>query len=164
MKVRVFVLAAALAGFAQADEIRDCSALEADEARLKCYDEAMRQEAPAEPVTEVEALPAAESAEEAESVAERMFGKSADETSAIMAEAIGVEDITEISGRVVATTEDPYGRVTVKLDNNQRWKQVRVDRFDIDVGDEVVVRKAVMNSFTMQAAGGGRKTKVRRVE
>lgn len=164
MKIRLFLLAAGLAPLAQADEIGDCSTLQADEARLKCYDEAMQRVEPAEPVPEVEALPVAEPAEDTNSVPEQVFGKSADETSAIIAEATGVEDIAEISGRVVAVTEDPYGRITVKLDNGQKWRQVRADRFDVDVGDEVVVRKAALSSFALQRKSGGRQTKVRRVD
>jgi hypothetical protein len=164
MKVRLLLLAAGLAALAQADEISDCSTLQADEARLKCYDETTQRVVPAEPVPEVEALPAAEPAEDTDSVPEQVFGKSADETSEIIAAATGVEDISEISGRVVAATEDPYGRITVKLDNSQKWKQVRADRFDVDVGDEVVVRKAMLNSFALQLKSGGRKTKVRRVD
>ena len=149
MKVRLLFLAAGLASVAQADELSDCSTLQADEARLKCYDESMQKKAPAE---------------DAESVPERVFGKSADETSAIIAEASGVEDVAEISGLVVAAAEDPYGRITVELDNGQRWQQTRTDRFDVDVGEEVVVHKAALSSYTLQRKSGGRQTKVRRVD
>ena len=164
MKIRLFLLAAGLTSLAQADEFSVCATIDSDDARLKCYDEATKRVEPAEPVPEVEALPAAEPAEDTDSVPEQVFGKSADETSAIIAEATGVEDIAEISGRVVAATEDSYGRITVKLDNSQKWKQVRADRFDVDVGDEVVVRKAALSSFALQRKSGGRQTKVRRVD
>jgi len=149
VKVRLLILAAGLSPLAQADGISDCSALEADEARLKCYDEAMQRKAPAE---------------DSKSVPEQVFGKSADETSAIIAESAGVEDIDEIGGPVVAVSEDPYGRITVKLDNDQEWKQVRSERYDVDVGDEVVIRKALLNSYSLQHKSGGRKTKVRRID
>jgi hypothetical protein len=169
MKFLKFLFLAGAVSLAHAEEITDCAALESDEQRLECYDKAaQRAGAPAQDAVTEQALPKVASENEPtatpELAPEDLFGKSAEESSEIVAEAVGLENIDEISARVVAVTRDPYRRYTVTLDNGQKWQQSRTDRFDIDVGDDVVVRKAALGSFTLQNVSGGGQTKVRRVE
>lgn len=160
MKTRFFLPVAAMAAMAamaplaQADELGECATLESDEARLQCYDEAAQRAA----------APAEEAAPASVPQPKELFGKTAEETSEIIAEAAGAENVNEISGKVVAVASDPYRRYTVTLDNGQKWTQSRTDRFDVDVGDDVTVRKATLGSFTMENKSGGGQTKVRRVD
>lgn len=165
MKTRYFLPLAAMAAMAQADELSECATLESDEARLNCYDEAaQRAAAPAEEAAPAAAEPAPATTPASVPQPKELFGKSAEETSEIIAEAAGVENVDEISGKVVAVARDPYRRHTVTLDNGQKWTQTRTDRFDVDVGDDVTVRKATLGSFTMKNETDGGQTKVRRVD
>ncbi len=188
MRVTLLSLCLCFAAFLQAQVVVDCSEIESDEARLACYDErfgrsdagdqvppsaveatadvaaAPEPAATAEPAAE--SAPAVAPAPEAAPKAsgEQLFGKSSDETSAAIAEAAGVEDVSSITASATSVASDPYGKITISLDNGQRWRQVRAERFDVSVGDEVVIRRAVFGSFTLQRKSGGRKTKVRRLD
>ena len=174
-----------------AADIRDCVEIESDEERLRCYDDlAMRSagmapEPPAAPEPSTAPEPAVAAAppsapeslsvqqqptptpEAEQAVAatpEELFGKSDEEKNAAIAEAAGVEDVSSISTSVTSVTSDLHGKMTINLDNGQRWRQVRAERFDVGVGDEVVIKRAILGSFTLQNKSGGRKTKVRRVD
>ena len=163
-----------LVPYAQAGESIDCSGIESDEARLECYDEAAKHSSVSEPDSrpggEEPATPGQAVAPEVDpepapaATPEELFGKSEEDKNAAIAVAAGVEEVKNVTAAVTRVVEDPYGKITIDLDNGQRWRQVRVEPFKVSVGDEVVVRSAIMRSFSMQLKSGGRKTKVRRVD
>ena len=71
------------------------------------------------------------------------------------------ERADEIVARVTRVVKDNRGRLIIVLDNQQRWRQVSSERFQVKVGDEIVIRKAILGSFVLQQRTGGRKTTVR---
>lgn len=141
-------------------EFLGCRDVESERLRLECYD-GIADRLMAEPETSVAplAVGAPITPETAETEPENLFGKSAEDTSAIIAEA---EDVDEAVARVIRVVKDGRGRFLIVLDNQQRWRQIGSDRFKIKVGDEVVIRAAALGSFSLQQRSGGRKTKVRR--
>ena len=171
-RIIFLILSIGLVSSAPADGSLDCKNIESDDARLKCYDEGSErviaknpeslssvadQEMPA-PLTNpsmISTTPAA--------TPEQKFGQSADEMTAIIAELSGDEEVNETIAIVTSARQDGYGRIIMSLDNQQRWRQIRKERFEVKVGDEIIIRKAVLGSFSMQRRSGGRKTKVRRV-
>ena len=170
MCVTFILLAIGLAANAQAsgqlasaEEFLGCREVETERLRLECYNGiADRLVAELEAAVAPVALDAPKTPEAAATESENLFGKSAEGTSAIIAEAAGVEEVDEIVARVTRVVKDGRGRLVLVLDNQQRWRQVSSERFKIKVGDEVVIRDAALGSFVLQQRSGGRKTKVRR--
>lgn len=163
MRITFPLLCAGLVAAAHAEGPVDCSAIPSDDERLECYDVAAARDAPAAavkaaPAAAVQATPAAAP------VPEQTFGKSAEDITAIIAEAAGVEDVDEISGSVISVTRDARGRFVLLLDSQQRWRQIGAERFKIKAGDEIVIRRAALSSFALQRRSGGRKVKVRRID
>lgn len=166
MRVVIFFFGVALAATAHSDSLETCAGIDADTDRLACYDrlagrEAGEKAAAAAPApTKAEATPQAEP--EPETTPEDVFGKPPEEVYAAYAEATGVADVNEIRATVVTAGRDSRGHVMVELDNGQRWRQARKEYFKVSDGDEVVISKAVLGSYTMKRVSGGRGTKVRR--
>jgi len=180
MRIVIWFICVGLASNAQAEEI--CSDIDSDDARLRCYDEVAERSAAKELGPQSSAVdqdtpaPAADPSSVAHrdiaaaastapaATPKELFGRSAEDTSAIIADAAGVEEINKLEARAVSVTRDPYGRFVVLLDNQQRWRQVGSERFQIKAGDEIEIRRAALGSFWLQRRAGGRKTKVRRLE
>ena len=167
MRITFPLLCAGLVAAAHAEGPVDCSAIPSDDERLECYDVAAARDAPAAAAAAaVKAAPAAavQATPAAAPVPEQTFGKSAEDITAIIAEAAGVEDVDEISGSVISVTRDARGRFVLLLDSQQRWRQIGAERFKIKAGDEIVIRRAALSSFALQRRSGGRKVKVRRID
>jgi len=178
MRIIIWLMCAGLAANAQAGGI--CPDIASDDARLRCYDEAARRSAAKEPgppssevdqdvpVPAADPVPAPDPAPTTSAATaatpEQLFGKSSEDTNAAIADAAGVEEIDKIDASVVSVRRDPYGRFVVLLDNQQRWRQVGSERFQIKAGDEIEIHRAVLGSFWVQRRAGGRKTKVRRLD
>lgn len=168
MRVSIFLLAIGLVTNAQAGDLQTCASIESDVARLECYD-LLSGRAAGEERAAAKAAAAEEQAAPAPAAApkpmpEEVFGKSVEDTQEAYARAAGIEEVSEIRATVAKVSKDGYGRVSVVLDNGQRWRQIRKAYFKVSEGDEVIVRKAALQSYTLQMASGGRGTKVRRVD
>ena len=166
MRVSIFLLAIGLVTNAQAGDLQTCASIESDVARLECYD-LLSGRAAGEERAAVKAAAAKKQAAPAAApkpMPEEVFGKSVEDTQEAYARAAGIEEVSEIRATVAKVSKDGYGRVSVVLDNGQRWRQIRKAYFKVSEGDEVIVRKAALQSYTLQMASGGRGTKVRRVD
>ena len=149
--------------FASAGEFLGCLGVESERLRLECYDgSAGRLTAELDASVAPAASDAPKGTEAAETEPENLFGKSAEDTSAIIAEAAGAEEFNEVVARVTRVVRDSRGRFLLVLDNQQRWRQVSSERFNIKAGDEIIIREAALGSLALQQRSGGRKTKVRR--
>lgn len=93
-----------------------------------------------------------------------LFGRTGEESTEIIADAMGFEMVDEINARVAEARLDQYKRFVIVLDNQQRWRQTGGNRFRIDAGDEVVIARAALGSFTLRKRSGGPKVKVRRID
>ena len=129
---------------ASAGEFLACRNVEPESSRLECYD-GIADRLMAEPEAAVApAVMAAPKTPEAAATEEKVEEKA-----------------DEIVARVTRVVKDNRGRLTIVLDNQQRWRQVSSERFQVKAGDEIVIRKAILGSFVLQQRSGGRKTKVR---
>ena len=158
---------------AHADDVQSCAGIESDVARLECYDKLAGLEAaeepaaaaaPAAPVRPAPSEAPGKPASPAETMPEQVFGKSVEEAQVAYAEAAGIKEVDEIRGTVAKAAKDGLGHIIVELENGQRWRQARKEYFKVRAGDEVVITKATLGSYSMQNVSGGRWTKVRRID
>ena len=139
-----------------------CRQLESDAARLQCYDEAagrvstdMHSQAEAGPKP-ADKAPATQP--------EELFGKSTEETAELVTEVLGIEDVNLIEPRVSRIQRDPYGRLYIDLDNQQRWKQTSGGRFNLKAGEQIVITRNVFGSFMLEKKSGGQRIRVKRIK
>lgn len=155
------VLLAATSVFADSDFLA-CRQLESEAARLQCYDEVagsvsadMESQAEASP-------PPADQAPAAQPDA--LFGKSTEEAAELVSEALGVEDVDRIEASVSRVQRDPYDRLYIDLDNQQRWKQTEVARFNLKAGEPIIITRNVLGSYMLEKKSGGRRIRVKRLK
>src|SRR5262245_28248988 len=166
------LLAAAHALGATPDAARACAAIESDAERLACYDKVFR--APVTPDPQASAArpaattPAATSAPAAETAAPPaktpVAGKAADDfgyseaqrTEQARASAPDPQEaLKELHARIVELKQQPRGEYVMTLDNGQVWSQKSTDwKVVLAVGDEIVIRRGVSNSYRMRRADG----------
>ncbi|MBW8189938.1 hypothetical protein K0504_02740 [Neiella marina] len=73
------------------------------------------------------------------------------------------KELDEISAEVTAVSKDPYGKLTLTLDNQQRWKlQEKGPR--LKTGDTVIVSRGALGSFYVNKAGVSRKSRAKRLD
>jgi hypothetical protein len=155
-----FVFAAALlaAGIAHAaadavpPALRACASVKKNSERLACYDQTIERlssdSAPAEDAPERSA--------EASFGASSMRGKEPVRT-------VEREDLTAVSAHVTALSRDAAGALVINLDNGQQWLQTSGTSSPLlEVGHEVTITRAALNSFRLSTPSG-RVLKVRRV-
>ncbi len=155
------ILLAAASAIAGSDFLA-CRQLESDAARLQCYDEVaervstgMQSQAEAGPKP-ADKAPATQP--------EVLFGKSTEETAELVTEALGIEDVDLIEARVSRIQRDPYDRVFIELDNQQRWKQTAGGRFNLKAGEPIIITRNVLGSFMLEKKSGGPRIRVKRIK
>jgi hypothetical protein len=156
-----FALAAVLLGaggaHAAADAVppalRACTGVKKNSERLACYDQAIGELSSSD-------SPAAQG--ESQRSAEAMFGASA-ASSRERQQSIAREQLTSLSAHVTALRRDDTGALIIDLDNGQQWRQTSGSSSPLlEVGHEVTITRAAMNSFRMSTPSG-RALKVKRV-
>ncbi len=149
-------LAAALALGVAADVVPpallSCASVKKNSERLACYDQT------------IERLSSdSASAAAPERSAEAMFGAQA-AASRTPASAVEREELTSVSARVTALRHDASGALLIDLDNGQQWRQAGGSGSPLlQVGHEVTITRAALNSFRMSTPTG-RALKVKRVQ
>ena len=69
----------------------------------------------------------------------------------------------EMRARVKHIAQKVHGEYVITLDNDQVWYQVGTDwKLSLSVGDEVVIRRGLSNSYQLRRADGVTFTVVRR--
>ena len=92
-----------------------------------------------------------------------MFGASR-RTAPSAARTIEREELTSVSAHVTALSHDPTGALVIDLDNGQQWRQTSGSSSPLlEVGHEVTITRAALNSFRMSTPSG-RALKVKRVQ
>ena len=158
MSQATLALAAALlvAGTAGAEPIdavppalRACASVKKNSERLACYDQAMERLS----------SDAAAASTQAQSAAQ-MFGASA----APNRTAVERAEVASVSARVTALHNDASGALLIDLDNGQQWRQMSGSSSPLlEVGHEVTITRAALNSFRLSTPTG-RALKVKRVQ
>ncbi|WP_444914271.1 hypothetical protein ACJJI3_01170 [Microbulbifer sp. ZKSA004] len=123
--------------FAQsvASQIKSCSETKPQDKRLSCYDQI---------------------AASLEQHAVRDFGRE---------QKLASEEAPEkIDAKITAIQMGAYNKRFITLDNGQVWKQNDSSRVFWNVGDSVIVERALLGSFFMKPADGSRKLRVKRIK
>ena len=142
-------LAAALTIAADAvpPALLSCASVKKNSERLACYDQT------------IERLSSdSASAAAPERSAEAMFGAPA------TAVAVDRQEVASVNARVTALRHDASGALVIDLDNGQQWRQTSGSGSPLlEVGNEVTITRAALNSFRMSTPTG-RALKVKRVQ
>ncbi len=72
-------------------------------------------------------------------------------------------ELASLSARVTALRHDATGALVIDLDNGQQWLQTSGSSSLLEVGHEVTITRAALNSFRMSTPSG-RALKVKRVQ
>jgi hypothetical protein len=155
--IAAMILAALLAGAARAavaDEVPSallaCAGVKKNSERLACYDQT------------IERLSSGAAVGMPERSAEASFGAAATR-SREPGHAVEREELTSVSARVKALRRDGSGALLIELDNGQQWRQTSGSSSPLlEVGHEVTITRAALNSFRMSTPSG-RALKVKRV-
>ena len=153
------IIAAAPATAQDGGRLAACRAMEADEARLACYD--ALADGVAAPAVETPAVvePTAKDVAQAEidAFGARTMAKPDEDE----------EELTEIGSTVASITVSASNRALITLENGQVWRQLNSSdlriRADRSIGMPVTIRKAALGSHKMKI-GEGRAFKVKRVQ
>ena len=130
--------------------LRACATVKKNSERLACYDQT------------IERLSSAAAAAVPAQSAEAMFGASA-APNRTSAPTIEREELTSVSAHVKALHHAPDGALVIDLDNGQQWLQTSGSSSPLlEVGHEVTITRAALNSFRMSTPSG-RALKVKRV-
>ncbi|GAA5445131.1 hypothetical protein Misp06_03324 [Microbulbifer sp. NBRC 101763] len=115
-------------------QLETCSAIAVDEDRLACFDSLSGS---------------------LEQQAKQSFGQEHKAT---------LQVPEYIEAKIAKIQDDSYGKKIITLDNGQIWKQSGSARIFWGAGDLVTVERAMLGSFFMKQADGGRKMRVKRVK
>ena len=156
MFLAAVLLTAGTAGAETADAVppalRACASVKKNSERLACYDQTIER------LSSDDATAAAPARS-----AEAMFGASAapNRTTTPTTER---EELTSVSARVKALRHDASAALVIDLDNGQQWLQTSGSSSPLlEVGHEVTITRAALNSFRMSTPSG-RALKVKRVK
>lgn len=155
------ILLAATSAIAGSDFLA-CRQLDSDAARLQCYDEAAERVS-TDMQSQAEAGP--KPADKAAATQpDDLFGKSTEETAELVTDVLGIEDIDLIEARVTRIQRDPYDRLFIELENQQRWKQTGGGRFNLKAGEPIVITRNILGSFMLEKKSGGQRIRVKRIK
>lgn len=145
--------------------LQECKELANAENRLACFDsiqvpaKAIKKVITAkerEVVKEIEVAPTPKQATEVKTV--RVIKK----------EDFGLKNIIKepeyITLLVDKIKKNPYGDITVYLQEGQVWKQIDGRALRLKKNDKVIIKKGALNSFQMMKEGGSRLVKVKRIK
>jgi hypothetical protein len=129
-----------------------CASVKKNSERLACYDQAIARLA-----SDSSAAAAPERS------AEAMFGAHAT-ASRDSAQSAEREELAAVSARVTALRQEASGALVIDLDNGQQWRQTSGSSSPLlEIGHEVTITRAALNSFRMSTPSG-RALKVKRVQ
>jgi len=139
------------AGGPQADPA-DCAAIDADAARLACYDASFRKAAPGDrPATQP--APAVTEAE-----AEGKFGLT-------LRALTGSSQLEQLTSRVTEIGKRGRAKPVLTLENGQHWSPIEAIDFNyFRPGDQITIRPAALGSFLAKKEDLSRTVRVRRID
>lgn len=142
-------------------ELKQCKEITNSNKRLACFDAiTVAKETPqtAPKVTQVRAEEPKVIAKSPAPVKERVLTK----------EEFGLKNIIKepefIKLTVKKVKKDPYGEITVYLEEGQVWKQTDGRALRLKQGDKIVIKKGSFNSFNLMKAEGSRTMRVKRIK
>jgi hypothetical protein len=126
--------------------LQACASLRKNSERLACYDQAMASLASSN----------GDEPNASASTPEALFGASASTTRpAAIEEAAQPESLESLTARVKSLREDATRLLVIELDNGQTWRQLNASTsLLLQVGDEVTITRAALNSFRISTPTG----------
>jgi len=138
-------------GGPQADPA-DCAAIEADAARLACYDASFRKAATGDRPT------AQPSAAVTEAEAEGKFGLT-------LRTLPGRSQLERLTSRVTDISKRGMAKPVLTLENGQHWSPIEPTDFNyFRPGDQITIRPAALGSFLAKKEDLSRTVRVRRID
>lgn len=138
-----------------------CSSVANDQQRLACFDGiAQRNQQPSSALSSQAgeaSAPVSVAAAQTVTSLEQNFGL---EQQIIEQQ---TKEIDEISAQVVSVKKDPYGKLTIVLDNQQRWK-LQEKGLRLKVEDSIIISRGALGSFYVNKANQSRKIRVKRLD
>jgi hypothetical protein len=130
--------------------LRACVNVKNNYERLACYDRT------------IEHLSSDSAAAAVPETAEASFGASSMRGTE-PAQKLEREELASLSAHVTALSHDASGALVINLDNGQQWRQTSGSSSPLlEIGHEVTIARAALNSFRMSTPSG-RVLKVKRV-
>lgn len=134
----------------------DCAAIEADAARLACYDASFRKAAPGERPATQPATQADAAVTKAE--AEGKFGLT-------LRALTGSSQLEQMTSRVTDISKRGKAKPVLTLENGQRWSPIEAIDFNyFRPGDQITIRPAALGSFLAKKEDLNRTIRVRRID
>lgn len=147
--------------------LQECKQLASSDNRLACFDSIKVPTATVEKVVAVEANKPLKDVVKKVEVTPISTAEVAP-TRVIKKEEFGLKNIIKepeyITLTVERTKKNPYGDITVYMQEGQVWKQTDGRALRLKLNDKVFVKKGALNSFQMQKEGGSRLMKVKRIK
>tara|TARA_R110002110_G_scaffold415860_1_gene658743 strand:+ start:70460 stop:70987 length:528 start_codon:yes stop_codon:yes gene_type:complete len=162
----LIALGAPIASASSDESVLACAKLATASERLSCYDEiaaslgvgSVRSSEPEDSqhinVRPTEALVGTAIATEPKE-AEDNFGKEHWNSE---------RDVEQVQARIATVQKDAYGKLVVKLDNEQVWRQVNDERIRLAEDDQVTIERGLLNSFVFRLQDSNREIKFSRVK
>lgn len=146
-------------------DVYACAAIEADDERLTCYDEAVGRLEAAEAAGELATI----TREDVEEVERESFGFSIPSLPRLAATRLGREEgegIREVEYGIASISRDRSGKLLIRLENNQIWRQT--DTMDVFYSpkrgaERATIRRGALSSYRLKLDNGAF-FRVRRVE
>lgn len=95
---------------------------------------------------------------------EQIFGMNAGEIRREQQRQFGQEDLRQIEAKVVKLRTRGNHKLEITLDNDQVWEQVASSYLRLKVGEDVIIKRAALDSYRLVKVGNNRPMQVRRIQ
>ncbi|TLU65253.1 hypothetical protein FE810_08135 [Thalassotalea litorea] len=155
----------ALANTAMDPLLWGCSEISDDDKRLACFDAYIKQKSSlnAQPVSAPKPLVLNSNGDEPQ--ADEKATDNPDQ-----AQNFGLEhkqkksaDVSEISTTIIKASKQSHSNWVFTFENGQKWRTIESTSTLFKVGQDVVIKRGMFNSFSLKKAGSNRTVKVKRV-
>lgn len=147
------------------DKLAQCAQLTDNGLRLACYDALAKQIKSGKPAPVAKAA----SQQTSKAIGRPEVVASTEDMKARAAANFGMEEkvqekqsLDQITAVVVSIKKNPYGRLTLVLNNDQVWRQISSGYSGIRSGDKVILKKGVFGAVYMRKDGENRSISVKR--
>ena len=148
------------------DKLAQCAQLTDNGLRLACYDALAKQVKSGEPASAAKGA----SQQTSKAIGRPEVVATTEDMKARAAANFGMEEkkvqenqsLDQITAVVVSIKKNPYGRLTLVLNNDQVWQQTSSGYSGIRSGDKVILKKGVFGAVYMRKDGENRSISVKR--
>ncbi len=95
---------------------------------------------------------------------EQLFGMNAEEVQQQVEKATGAERLDRIEARITELWNIAPGKIAIRLDNGQIWRQKVSSNLRLREGDNVVIKRASLGSYALTRVGSSVMMRVSRAD